>query len=675
MYLLIIFMPLLNFLIISLLGRYLIKSDVVSITIFNFNITLFAVIFVFYEIVLCETICTIELFNWIFLNDFVVTWNFYFDNLTATMLIIIMFISYLVHLYSFEYMFYDPHLNRFISYLSLFTFFMIVLVTSSNFIQLFLGWEGVGLASYLLINFWFTRINANKSAIKAVILNRIGDLSLFIAFSIIIIEFKTVNYLELILLVSVDQTNQLIFENMNLYDFISIFLLIGAIGKSAQIGLHIWLPDAMEGPTPVSALIHAATMVTAGVFLLIRSSFFLEFSNNTSYIIALVGGLTAFFAATIGTMQNDIKRIIAYSTCSQLGYMVFACGFHNYNVSFFHLFNHAFFKALLFLTAGAIIHSLNDEQDIRKMGGLFKLLPFSYISFFIGSLALTGFPFLTGFYSKDFLLELTLTNFSDLNLFIYWLSCTAACCTAFYSFRLIFFVFFNKTQNYKKIIENIHENGIKINICLFLLMFCSIFVGFIFKDLIIGVGSIFWTNILVLNPFNNNLYNSEFLETYYKLLPLIISFFGIFICFIIYNIKMNLYLCKLFLNYKNLRFLYFFINKRWFFDLIYNYITNYFYKISFNIFFIKIDRGFLELLGPLGLTRLIYFLSLNYTIFFQNGLFKYYLKIYLIFTLIFINILLINNNNLFVFNFINFFEIFIFIFIIENLIDKSKYKL
>lgn len=673
MYLVVVTMPLLNFFIISFLGRYLIKSDILSVTMFNFNLTILAVVFIFYEIVLCETICTVELFNWIIINDFVVNWTFYFDNLTATMLIIIVFISYLVHLYSFEYMFYDPHLNRFISYLSLFTFFMIALVTSTNFIQLFLGWEGVGLASYLLINFWFTRINANKSAIKAVILNRIGDLSLFIAFSFIVIEFKTVNYLELILLVTNNTENLLIFNELNLYDFISIFLLIGAIGKSAQIGLHIWLPDAMEGPTPVSALIHAATMVTAGVFLLIRSSFFLEFSNNISYIIAIVGGLTAFFAATIGTMQNDIKRIIAYSTCSQLGYMIFACGFHNYNVSFFHLFNHAFFKALLFLTAGAIIHSLNDEQDIRKMGGLFKLLPFSYISFFIGSLALTGFPFLTGFYSKDFLLELTLTNFSNLNLFIYWLSCTAACCTAFYSFRLIFFVFFNKTQNYKKIIENIHENGNKINICLFLLMICSIFVGFIFKDLIIGVGSVFWTNILIINPFNNNIYNSEFLETYYKLLPLIISFFGIFICFLIYNVKINLYLSKLFLKSKNLRFLYFFINKRWFFDLIYNFITNYFYKLSFIFFFIKIDRGFLELLGPLGLTRLIYNLSLNYIIYLQNGFFKYYLKLYLIFLLIFLNIFLLNYN-LITLNFLKFFEIFIFIYIIEKLIEKPKSK-
>lgn len=673
MYLLIIFIPLLNFLMISLLGRYLVKSDILNITILNFSITFTSVIFVFYEIVLCETICTVELFNWIIVNDFIVDWNFYFDNLTAAMLIIIVFISCLVHLYSFEYMFYDPHLNRFISYLSLFTFFMIILVTSSNFLQLFLGWEGVGLASYLLINFWFTRINANKSAIKAVILNRIGDLSLFLAFSFIIIEFKTVNYLELILLVSNYIEEPFKLNNLNLCDLISIFLLIGAIGKSAQIGLHIWLPDAMEGPTPVSALIHAATMVTAGVFLLIRSSFFLEFANNSSYIIALIGGLTAFFAATIGTMQNDIKRIIAYSTCSQLGYMVFACGFHNYNVSFFHLFNHAFFKALLFLTAGAVIHSLNDEQDIRKMGGLFKLLPFSYISFFIGSLALTGFPFLTGFYSKDFLLELTLTNFSHLNLFIYWLSCTAACCTAFYSFRLIFFVFFSKTQNYKKVIENIHENGNKINICLFLLIICSIFIGFIFKDLIVGLGSIFWTNILIINPFNNNIYNSEFLESYYKLLPLIISFFGIFICFLIYNFKINIYLSRLFLNSSNLRFFYFFINKRWFFDLIYNYILNYFYKLSFNLFFIKIDRGFLELLGPLGLTRLTYNLSLNYSNFFQNGFFKYYLKIYLIFILIFFNIISINYSltNL---NFLKIFEIYIFIFIIEKLNEKPKYK-
>lgn len=674
MYFVIIVSPLLNFLAISIFGRYVKRNDILTITLFNFSVMIAAVIWIFYEIVLCETICTLEIFNWIIINDFTVSWNLYFDNLTATMLIIIVFISYLVHLYSFEYMFHDPHLNRFISYLSLFTFFMITLVTSSNFIEMFLGWEGVGLASYLLINFWFTRINANKSAIKAVVLNRIGDLSLFIAFSFIILEFKTVNYLELILLVIVNNNNsELIFDTLNLYDFISIFLLIGAIGKSAQIGLHIWLPDAMEGPTPVSALIHAATMVTAGVFLLIKSSFFLEFSNNIFYIIALVGGITAFFAATVGTMQNDIKRIIAYSTCSQLGYMIFACGFHNYNVSFFHLFNHAFFKALLFLTAGAVIHSLNDEQDIRKMGGLLKLLPFSYVSFFIGSLALTGFPFLTGFYSKDFLLELTLTNFSNLNLFIYWLSCTAACCTAFYSFRLIFFVFFNKTQNYKKIIENVNENGVIINICLFLLIFCSIFVGFLFKDLIIGIGSIFWTNILIINPYNNNIYNSEFLETYYKLLPLIISLFGISICFLIYNIKINIYLCKIFLNSKNLRFLYFFINKRWFFDLIYNYIANYFYKISFNIFFIKIDRGFLELFGPLGLTRLLYNLSFIYVNFLQNGLFKYYLKLYLIFLLILFNMIIINLNNSYYF--INFFEILIFIFIIENLIENSKFKL
>jgi NADH-ubiquinone oxidoreductase chain 5 len=555
MYLLIIFLPFLNFLILSLLGRFLKINNTFIITILNMSITFIMILIIFYEIVLCNTICNFNLFNWIMFNDLIINWNFLFDNLTATMLIVVVSISFLVHLYSFEYMSNDPHLNRFISYLSLFTFFMLILITAGNYLQLFVGWEGVGLASYLLINFWYTRINANKAALKAVILNRIGDLSLFIAFSLIIIHFKTLDYLNLILLTSHLNFN---FIDKNIYDFISIFLLIGAIGKSAQIGLHIWLPDAMEGPTPVSALIHAATMVTAGVFLIIRSSFFIEYSNNASFIISIIGGLTAFFAATIGTMQNDIKRIIAYSTCSQLGYMIFACGFHNYNVSFFHLFNHAFFKALLFLTAGAIIHSLNNEQDIRKMGGLFKLLPFSYISFIIGSLALTGFPYLTGFYSKDFLLELTLTNFSNLNLFIYWLSCTAACCTAFYSFRLIFYVFFIKTQNYKKTFEILSENLFKINISLFILMLCSIFIGFIFKDLIIGVGSNFWNNILIVNPYNNNIYNAEFLKNYYKLLPLFISFFGIFLCFIIYNYNINKYFYKLFINSKNIRFFYFF---------------------------------------------------------------------------------------------------------------------
>ena len=678
MYFNIVMIPLLNYLIISFLGRFLTNFYLQIFIIISMGYMSLLAVLIFNEIALSDIICTLELFNWIIVNDFSLSWNLYFDNITVVMLLIITIISFLVHIYSFEYMSYDPHLNRFISYLSIFTFFMLILVTSGNYLQLFLGWEGVGISSYLLINFWHTRINANKSALKAVFFNRIGDLSLFVAFSLIILKFKTLNYLELMLLITFVtnyESHDITIFNISLYDWISFFILIGVMGKSAQIGLHVWLPDAMEGPTPVSALIHAATMVTAGVFLILRSNYFFEFSLYCPPILATIGGLTAIFAASIGTMQTDIKRIIAYSTCSQLGYMVFACGFHNYNVAFFHLFNHAFFKALLFLTAGAIIHALNNEQDIRKMGGLFKILPFSYISFIIGSLALTGFPFLTGFYSKDFLLELTLTNFSNYNIFIYWLSCTAAFCTAFYSFRLIYFVFFIKTQNYKKNIEFIKENELNINISLFILIFCSIFIGFIFKDLIIGVGSNFWSNILIINPFTNNIYNAEFLTIKYKLIPLLVSFFGIICCFIIYNFFINKYIYNFIITSKNIKYIYFFFNKRWFFDLIYNFfITKFIYKVSLNVFIQKIDRGFLEILGPLGFIRLNYIFAKIYLNFYQKGYLKFYLKIYLIFIIIFYNSfffnLFLNINQIFYF-----FEIFIYIFIILNIIKYyEKYS-
>jgi NADH-ubiquinone oxidoreductase chain 5 len=657
MYLLIVFLPFLNFLFLSLLGRFFNFTFLFIFNLYNNLILIFCVFFIFYEIILCNTICYINLSNWIILNELNINWNFLFDNLSVSMLIIITFISFLVQIYSFEYMSNDPHLNRFISYLSLFTFFMIILVTAGNFLQLFLGWEGVGLASYLLINFWYTRINANKSAIKAVILNRIGDLSLFIAFGLIIYNFKTLNYLELILL-----TN-FFYENYQMdYNIICIFLLIGAIGKSAQLGLHIWLPDAMEGPTPVSALIHAATMVTAGIFLLIRSSFFIEYSNNISIIITIIGGLTAFFAATIGLFQNDIKRIIAYSTCSQLGYMLFACGFHYYDVGFFHLFNHAFFKALLFLSAGAIIHSLNDEQDIRKMGSLFKLLPISYISFLIGSLSLTGFPFLTGFYSKDFLLELTLTNYENYNLFIYWLGTISAMFTAFYSFRLIFYVFFKKTQNYKKIYTNIKENNILINLVLIILNICSIFIGYFFKDLIIGIGSIFWSNILIFNSKYNNIYNAEFLDVFYKNIPFFLSLISFFLCFFIYNKYINKILFKIFINYNIIRNIYFFFNKRWFFDLIYNYYFGNFFFKKFFFFFKDIDRGLLEIIGSLGFIRLFYKLSKNYLNFYQNGSISFYFKLYLLFILLFFF-----NLYLFLDFYINIYNLFFFIYIFFSL--------
>jgi proton-translocating NADH-quinone oxidoreductase chain L len=388
------------------------------------------------------------------------------------MLVVVTFISTLVHLYSVEYMEKDPHLYRFMSYLSLFTFFMLMLITANNFLQLFLGWEGVGVSSYLLINFWFTRLQANKAAIKAMLVNRMGDFSLLLGIFTIIFSFNSLDYDIIFSLVPlyVNYTVLIYTFEIPLIDLICVLLFLGAMGKSAQLGLHTWLPDAMEGPTPVSALIHAATMVTAGVFLLARCSYFFEFSPISLNFIVLIGATTAFFAATVGLFQNDMKKVIAYSTCSQLGYMIFACGLSSYDVGLFHLYNHAFFKALLFLGAGSVIHALGDEQDMRKMGGVKNILPFSYAIMLIGSLALIGFPFLAGFYSKDIILEVCFAKQTITGHFSFILGVFAAFCTAFYSSRLLFLVFLSNPNGNKNIIINAHEGGFKMTLPLFLLV-------------------------------------------------------------------------------------------------------------------------------------------------------------------------------------------------------------
>jgi proton-translocating NADH-quinone oxidoreductase chain L len=400
MYLLIIFLSLIGSCVAGLFGRYLGSWGAAVITTSCLFLSFLFSLFAFYEVALLNCFVYIKLSTWISSSVLNIDWGFMFDSLTVVMCVIVTFISFFVHLYSTEYMSHDPHLARFMSYLSLFTFFMLILVTADNFIQMFVGWEGVGLCSYLLINFWFTRIQANKAAIKAMILNRIGDFGLLIGIMLIFVNFKSIDYATVAVLTPFFSDKIINFLNLEIHllNAICIFLFIGAIGKSAQLGLHTWLPDAMEGPTPVSALIHAATMVTAGVFLLARCSFIYESVPNILDYIILIGSLTAFFASTTGLAQNDLKRVIAYSTCSQLGYMIFACGLSNYSVGIFHLANHAFFKALLFLGAGSVIHAVNDEQDMRKMGGLKNLIPFTYSTMVIVSFALMGFPFLTCFY-------------------------------------------------------------------------------------------------------------------------------------------------------------------------------------------------------------------------------------------------------------------------------------
>jgi proton-translocating NADH-quinone oxidoreductase chain L len=458
----IILLPLLGFISGSLFGRFLGLGVCFVTTACTFSSFLISANLL-YDVASTGNTSMLVLTEWIYSDSLQVNWGFCFDSLTAVMLCIVTFVSSLVHLYSTEYMEYDPHLPRFMSYLSLFTFFMLILVTANNFLQMFVGWEGVGVSSYLLINFWFTRIQANKAAIKAMLVNRVGDFALLLAIFSIYVVFQTLDYDVSFTLTPLALDYRLYFFGLqiSLVDFICGFLFLGAMGKSAQLGLHTWLPDAMEGPTPVSALIHAATMVTAGVFLIARCSYFFEFSPFVLKIVVVVGSITAFFAATTGLFQNDMKKVIAYSTCSQLGYMIFACGLSSYEVGLFHLSNHAFFKALLFLGAGSVIHAVADEQDMRKLGGLKKLLPFSYAIMVIGSLALIGFPFLAGFYSKDIILEVSFAKYTVVGYFSFILGTLAAFCTAFYSIRLLFLVFLAEPNGNKVILQNVHEGSWK----------------------------------------------------------------------------------------------------------------------------------------------------------------------------------------------------------------------
>ena len=527
MFLSILFFPFLGFIYSGLFGKFFGREGSSFFATFFVFCSFLLSVFAFYEIGLSSTVTTVTLFSWAILDIYTINFGLLFDALSCGMLIIVTGISSLVHLYSVGYMSHDPHISRFMSYLSLFTFFMLVLVTADNFIQLFIGWEGVGLCSFLLINFWYTRMLANKAALKAMIMNRIADVFFTLGIVLIFVTFKTTDYLVVLNLIDFIKNDQISFFNftINKIDFICFFLLIGGIGKSAQLGLHTWLPDAMEGPTPVSSLLHAATMVTAGVFLLIRSSGIFEYSNNVLFFVALIGALTAFFSGVIGVFQYDVKKIIAYSTCSQLGYMFLSCGLSNYQAAIFHLINHAFFKALLFLSAGSIIHALFDEQDMRKMGGFVNFLPFTYFAILLGSLAIMGFPFLTGFYSKDLVLELIFSRYIIDSTFIHLLSVGAAFFTAVYSIRLLLFVFFFKTNAFKTYFVS-HESSLVMAISMFILTLFSIFWGYITSDLFTGWGTFFWNNAIVVLPSNFSYLDTEFLTPLIKNLPLIFSILG-----------------------------------------------------------------------------------------------------------------------------------------------------
>ena len=429
----------------------------------------------------------LNLMGWINVAD-AVNWCLFVDQLTSEMLLIVGLISYMILIYSFGYMAGDPHLVRFLSYLVLFTFFMIVLVTGGTLIQIFIGWEGVGLVSYLLVNFWFLRLEANRSALKAIIFNRIGDIGFVVAMILMVYVCGSTQLSTLFACVDSDQM-------LKYSGLIGSLIFVGAVGKSAQLGLHAWLPDAMEGPTPVSALLHSATMVTAGVYVLLRTSCIFLINQNVLTIIALMGCLTAIFGSTTAMFQFDIKKIIAYSTCSQLGLMVCTFGVGNMVGCFFHLINHAFFKALLFLTAGIIIHALYNEQDIRKMGGLFGFLPFAYMCLLLGSLSLTGFPFLTGYYSKEFVLFSGLTSGVEFSRFVTLGLLVASVCTTIYSVRLLILVFWGDFRGFRRYCATIGEHDIFMTIACCVLVILSIFVGYFNSDRFIGLGSLCWFGV------------------------------------------------------------------------------------------------------------------------------------------------------------------------------------
>ncbi len=610
----ILFLPLLASIVSGFFGKSLgdklseiIPSVLVSISAILSFIVLFKVVSQGYE----NNLIISTFINSGTLN---VNWSINIDALSSVMLVVVTLVSALVHIYSIGYMSDDPHKPRFMSYLSLFTFAMLTLVTSDNFIQLFFGWEGVGLCSYFLIGFWFKKDSANAAAIKAFVVNRVGDFGFALGIFLIFYIFGTVNYEEVFQKIPSIVDDELFFLGIHIQsiDLICILLFIGAMGKSAQFLLHTWLPDAMEGPTPVSALIHAATMVTAGVFLVVRCSPIYEYSELALSIITIVGMTTAFFAATVALVQTDIKKIIAYSTCSQLGYMFFAAGVGAYNVAMFHLFTHAFFKALLFLGSGSVIHSFKDEQDINQMGGVWKKLPYTYSLMIIGTLALTGFPMLSGFYSKDAIIEFAYLKGNTVGTYAAYTGVFTALLTSIYSWRLIFKTFHGNYNNKNLKIESMHESPPVMLIPLVVLAIGAIFAGMVFKDLFIGhdISYSFWgDSILFLEPLSKNHPPTWFLF----LTPILVTL-AIPLSFYLF-IKNKTIIDELVRINKPL---YIFLKHKWYFDELYE---NVFVKPSKKTgYFLwkKIDGLIIDRFGPDGISQLIKNFSLR-AVKFQSG--------------------------------------------------------
>lgn len=617
---LVVFLPLIGFLVTGLCHKYIGDRKAQGLTCGLMFLSFLAGAVLFQKVAFGNQTGVVRLFHWIQVGSFDVTVGLKIDTLSTVMIVVVTLVSFLVHLYSVGYMSYDKSIPRFMAYLSLFTFSMLMLVTSPNFVQLFFGWEGVGLASYLLIGFWYERASANAAAMKAFIVNRVGDIGLALGIATIFAVFNTVDIDQFILAIKAIETLNArpMFDfwgyQVDLLNLIGVLMFIGAMGKSAQLGLHTWLPDAMEGPTPVSALIHAATMVTAGVFLIARLSFLYEMAPFARDLIIVIGAATAFFAATVAMTQTDIKRVIAYSTCSQLGYMFFAAGCSGYGAAMFHLVTHAFFKALLFLGAGSVIHAMSDEQNMEHMGGVYKLIPKTYAFMWIGSLALAGIPFFAGYYSKDSILETAFLNGTTLSHFAFILGLFVAFLTAFYSWRLLLLTFHGKANANDKVMAHLHESPWTMLVPLAVLSLGALFSGYLAHDLFVGQwAEVFWGgSIAIVTPVHE-------VSSFIKLAPLICAVSGIILAYLIYGGKRGVadVIASLF------RPLYLLFKNKWYFDQLYDYLFVA-KTLSLGGFFWQVgDKNIIDRFGPDGVSKLSLLLA-RYSSRLQTGYVYHY---------------------------------------------------
>jgi len=606
MYLSIIILPLLGSIVTGFFGRKIGVTGARLLSCTSIIVTTILAIISYLEVGFNNNPVSISLFPWLDSELFNMMWNFKFDSLTVSMLIPVLVISSLVHFYSIGYMSHDPHNQRFFSYLSLFTFMMVILVTGNNYLVMFVGWEGVGVCSYLLVSFWFTRIAANQSSLAAFLTNRVGDALLIIGMFMLLWALGNLDYNVVFSLSP--------YMNENIITLIGICLLIGAMAKSSQVGLHIWLPMAMEGPTPVSALIHAATMVTAGVYLLIRSSPLIEYSSTVLLICLWLGAITTVFSSLIGLFQQDIKKIIAYSTMSQLGMMVIAIGLSSYNIAIFHLMNHAFYKGLLFLGAGAVIHAVGDNQDLRKYGGLISFLPLTYTVILIASLSLVAFPFMTGFYSKDFILESAYGQYFFSSINVYFIATIGAIFTTLYSVKVIYLTFLTNPNGSINYYKNAHEGDIFLSLPLVVLAIFSVYFGYITKDIYIGLGSGFFIdNSIFIHPIHEILINTEFgVPVLFKLLPFVFT-----VSFSILAVIYPEFMGNIITNFKFTKLGYYifgFFNQRFLVEFFYNkYIVNTVLNLGGKTTKI-LDKGSVEWIGPYGIWTVLNRISKNISI-------------------------------------------------------------